>query len=88
MKKIAAIILCLSAILLTGCTQNERAKHFGGTLAIDAPAGKTVVNMTWKENQLWIQYRDRRADEKPSVNTFKEYSSFGLMEGTVTVTEK
>ena len=73
---------------LSGCTENARAKQFGGTMKIEAPAGQTVMNMTWKENQLWIQYRERTPGEKPTVTTFKEYSSFGLVQGTVIVTEK
>jgi hypothetical protein len=88
MKNIIVISLSAIAICLTGCTENERAKSFGGTMTVNAPAGKTVVNMTWKEAELWVQYRDRRPDEKPTTHTFKEYSSFGMVQGTVIVNEK
>lgn len=89
MKKLILIgAVVVSSLLLVGCTENIRARNWGGNLTIEAPAGKTVVNMTWKEQQLWIQYRDRKPNENPSVTVFKEHSSFGLMEGSVTVIEK
>jgi hypothetical protein len=88
-KSISSIgIILIAAILLAGCTQNQRARGLGGSATIEAPAGKTVVNMTWKETQLWVQYRDRAPGEKPQTTVFKEYSSFGILEGQVTVIEK
>jgi hypothetical protein len=88
MKKITLMLFVGIALFATGCTQNERAKTWGGTMTIHAPEGQTVQNMTWKESQLWVQYRPRKADEKPLTITFKEYSRFGLVEGTVIVIEK
>lgn len=82
------LLVCVVALFATGCTENVRAKRWGGNMNINAPEGKTVQNMTWKEGDLWIQYRDRKPDEKPSTTTFKEYSSLGLLEGSVTVIEK
>lgn len=89
MKNILVVlVLVVTAVVSTGCTENARAKTFGGSMTIEAPVGKTVANMTWKENQLWVQYRDRKPDEKPSTTIFREYSSFGLVQGTVIVNEK
>lgn len=82
------ILIISLAFILAGCTQNQRAKNFGGDFTIEAPAGKTVANMTWKGDNLWIQYHDRPENVKPVVVVFKEYSSFGLVNGTVTVIEK
>lgn len=83
-------ITILAAILLafSGCTENISAKSFGGKVRIEAPAGQTVVNMTWKEGDLWIQYKDRPKDQAPAVTTFKEHSNFGLLSGEVIVIEK
>lgn len=87
MKKVLGLLL-LSAFLLTGCTQNQRAKSFGGTAKVYLPEGKKLVEATWKGEELWYLMRDRREDEKPETYTFKEESSYGVMEGTVIFYEK
>lgn len=73
--------------LLSGCTQNTRARAFGGTATIDIPAGKKVVNATFKDHDLWVLERNAKPGEKPETLTFKEYSSFGILQGTVIIVE-
>jgi hypothetical protein len=78
MKKI--LVIAITAIaLLTSCTDNSRARSFGGTETIDIPAGRVLVNCTWKESHLWILTKDTATGEM----FFNEKSSFGLMEGEI-----
>ncbi len=85
MKK---LLLTLSTIvLLTSCTQNSRAKNWGGSATIDLPKGKKLVTITWKESQMWYLTRDIRKDEQVETYTFSEESAWGLIEGTVIIQE-
>ena len=81
-------LVWIPPIFMAGCTANERAKQYGGTMQVNLPPGQKLVNATWKdENQLWYLMRPMREGEKPEVVTFKEDSSFGLVEGTVVFVE-
>lgn len=85
------VLIVASGIMLglSGCTENQRARHFGGTTTFEGLPGKTVVNVSWKEgNDLWVVYRDRKPNEKPETVVFKEYSSIGVMNGTINIVEK
>jgi len=86
MKKLL-LILATIGLLFSSCTENERAKSFGGDLVIDVPAGQKVTNITWKENELWYSTRAFREGETPEVITFHEESSWDVWEGTVTFKE-
>jgi len=87
MKKIKIILFSLIFILLTSCTENIRAKSFGGDVIINIPKNNKVENITWKENQLWYSYRPMLENEQPYTQIFKENSSWGVLEGTVTFIE-
>jgi len=86
MKKYT-FLLCIGIALLS-CTENQRARTFGGDARIDVPAGNKVTNITWKGEDLWYSYRPFEEGEKPVTQKFIESSSFGLMEGSVTFYEK
>ncbi len=89
MKKSIKMFLFISLALLMGfgyisCTENDRAKHWGGTMSITVPAGEEFVNATWKDSDLWIITRDKA---NPNKFYMHESSSFGIMEGTVNITQ-
>jgi len=88
MKKTLVILGLVYIGLLSSCTENERAKAFGGTMTIDLPPKTKLVNATWKDTQLWYLYRPARPGETPETTTFQEDSSFGVLEGKVIFTEK
>jgi len=81
-------ILVVGLLLLGGCTEQIRAKTFGGTATVDLPANQKVVCATWKNSDLWILTRPRRSGEGPETLMLRESSSFGLLEGKVVITEK
>ena len=85
MKKL--LITILLATVLSGCTGNQVAKNFGGTYKIELPANRKLVNVTWKESDLWILTRNKREGETVESYEFKEDSTLGLVEGTVILTE-
>lgn len=83
MKHIPVILLVL---ILASCTGNERARNFGGTEKITLEKGERLVNMTWKQDDLWLL--TRQDTTAPQVYHFKEKSSYGMMEGEIIVTEQ
>ena len=72
---------------LFSCTENSRVKNFGGTGNINLPQGQKLVNVTWKENQIWYLTRRMKADETPETYQFQEESSWGVVEGTYNIRE-
>jgi hypothetical protein len=88
MKKMFALAsLVLILMVASGCTANQMARNYGGTVNVDLPAGQKLINATWKEGNLWYLTRARREGEKPEVMYFKEDSNFGIMQGTVVFKE-
>lgn len=72
---------------MSSCTENQRAKGWGGTATVDVPPGNKVTNITWKGDQLWYSYRPFSKDEEPQTQIFVEQSSWGVMEGKVVFVE-
>ncbi|MFN8989145.1 MAG: hypothetical protein ACK53H_09025 [Betaproteobacteria bacterium] len=81
MKKTIAIILI--ALSFGACTENQRARNFGGTEKITLPKGERLVIAAWKQDNLWYLTEQMPEGYTPQTRTFKEKSSFGAMEGTV-----
>jgi hypothetical protein len=77
MKKL--IFIAIAAVGLASCTDNQRAKHWGGTEEIQLKPNEVVLNVTWKEQQMWICTKDTVT----GVVYFREKSNWGVMEGTV-----
>jgi hypothetical protein len=77
MKKL--FVLALGIVSLTSCTDNSRARRWGGTEEIALKRNEVVLNVTWKENEMWICTQDTVTN----TTYFREKSSWGVMEGTV-----
>lgn len=84
MKK---LIIILSAILIASCTEQNRAKNWGGTEKVWLPKNKKLVNITWKETQIWYLTREMNKEDKAETYYFHEKSSWGMIEGTIVVYE-
>ena len=85
MKKLSIFILL--AISLAACTENSRVKNFGGKGTINLPAGRKLVNITWKGTEIWYLTRPMDSTDVAETYTFHEESSFGVMEGTYNIIE-
>jgi hypothetical protein len=60
----------------------------GGTATVTVPVGEKFVNITWKNDNLWIVTRKAEPGEKPQVYHFREKSVYGAMEGDVVIQEQ
>lgn len=88
-KKIVMLFAGLSAMIcLNGCTVQSMSRDFGGDMTLELPVNQKLEEITWKEDSLWYLTRPMREDEEAEIHTFQQSSSWGLIEGTVTVVEK
>lgn len=88
MRKIKFVLLLFVVLAtFTSCTDNQSVKGWGGTADFEMPAGQKLINVTWKNNELW--YLTREMTDKDSCESYKfqEKSSWGIMEGTYLIKE-
>lgn len=84
MKKIVMLFTVVAMLCLcVGCTEQTRARSLGGTTHINLPAGQKLIEVTWKESNLWYLTAPMEDDYIPTVKTFQEDSEWGMIEGTV-----
>lgn len=89
MKTTFYIILVILAVilLLTSCTQNQKARSYGGTETVNLPKGEKLINATWKGEKgaadLWYLTEEMEPNYVPKKKYFRESSGFGVFEGTV-----
>lgn len=88
MKRMLIILACASPALLAGCTGQQSAKSFGGTATLDLPVCRKLVNVTWKEDDIWYLTRQMLATDSVESYNLSESSSFGLLQGTVILKER
>lgn len=77
----------VAALLISSCTQNEMAKEYGGVIEVDLPTHQKLVNVTWKDADLWYLTRPMKESEQAETYYLKEQSTYGLMQGTVILKE-
>ena len=46
------------------------------------------MTVAWKEDHAWVLTRTRGAGELPEIYTFKENSSFDVIQGEIIIAEK
>jgi len=77
MKKLMMILGVM--VVMSSCTENVRARHFGGTETLALNPNEVVLNVTWKDNDMWICTKDTTS----GMVYFREKSSWGMVEGAI-----
>jgi len=85
--RIYVSFIFLSIAFLMSCTENSRAKKFGGTAKLEVPCNQRVTNITWKGEELWYSTLPMEENYVPQTHNFREESSFGLFEGNYLLIE-
>jgi hypothetical protein len=85
MKKVFLAILM--GVMVTSCTENSRVKTWGGEGTINLPKGRKLVNVTWKETEVWYLTKAMDSNDVAETYQFQEESSWGLVEGTYNIVE-
>jgi hypothetical protein len=87
MKNFLAFVA--SSLLLMSCTENQRARKFGGTATVDLEPGRKLMVVTWKEGgSLWYLTREMNSADSAETYKFQESSSMGFVEGVVVIKEQ
>lgn len=79
MKKLF-LLLTLSVVLFS-CTEQSRARNWGGTEEVVLHPNELLINMSWKGDDLWVLTKDTLT----GTQYFRESSSYGIWEGEVVV---
>ena len=79
MRKLTMVAITLLA--LASCTDNQRARNFGGTETIKLEPQEKFINITWKQDNLWIVVQDTITGDYYA----REKSSFGVLQGKVII---
>lgn len=83
-KLIFGIVLAIAiGFGMSSCTENQRARAFGGTAIIQVEPGQKVMMATWKNEDLFYMIEDMEDDYVPHNKTLIESSSFGIIESKV-----
>ena len=62
----------LCVVLTVSCTQNQRARNFGGNATYTLLKGQKLVMVTWKEDDLWYLSRPMKEGEDVETYTLQE----------------
>ena len=73
------LLIVGALIFLISCTDNARARKFGGTETIEIGPNQIVLGTDWKGDELWVLIQDTITHE----SFLQENSSFGLVEGKI-----
>jgi hypothetical protein len=77
------LIAAFGLLLFVSCTDNQRARKFGGTETVKLEPQEKFINITWKQDNLWIIVQDTTT----GVYYAREKSSFGVLEGKVIISK-
>ena len=77
----------LAWVMLTSC-ENLVTRNFGGSQTIELEKGQRLVEITFKDNDLWILTEPMDSDYVPKTKTFYEDSNLGVMQGKITIVEQ
>ena len=79
--------LMVAVLMLTSC-ENFATRNFGGSQTIELEKGQRLVEITFKDNDLWILTEPMDSDYVPKTKTFYEDSNLGVMQGKITIVEQ
>ena len=84
-KTIVLAITIFLAIAFSGC--NAIARQWGGTTTVDLEPGRKFIDITWKDNSLWVLTKEMNEGDTAETYYFEEDANFGILEGTVIIKE-
>lgn len=78
---IAGLIVAAAGLFYYFYLEQMLVKRWGGSMAVNVPAGMYHVAATWKDDHLWIENYD--PDKNQCI--FQEYSRGNILEGKVVI---
>ena len=81
------VAIVAAIIILCSCTKQMMTRNYGGSSEIKLEKGQRLVEMTWKNDNLWILTEPMDSDYVPKTKVFYENSIFGIWEGKIVIIE-
>jgi hypothetical protein len=85
MRKLVLALALLATVCFESC--NYCTRKYGGSTVIRLEPGEKLVEVTWKDANLWYLVEPMEDGYTPKTKVFKEDSNIGMLEGTVTFIE-
>ena len=82
-KVLIACIILATLVFLSSCTEQGKARAWGGSFEVRLPAGNKLVTATWKQTDLFYLYQPMDSNDVPKTSIFQESSNFGVYESKV-----
>lgn len=87
-KLILSLAIITTALLSVSCTEQDRARNWGGTTTINLPPGQRLIEATWKDyDGIWYLTEPMDSDYIPQTKVFREITSYSMMQGKVIFVE-
>lgn len=80
MKK-ALLAITILFTIITGCTDNQRARKYGGKEELELKPNEVLMNITWKESNMWVLTKDTITN----IKYFRESSNWGVWQGEIMI---
>lgn len=81
------LITFAALTLFMGCTENQRAKNWGGSMTVNLECGQRLTVATWKDDHMWYLTAPMPEGYTPVTSFFHEDSSWGVANGLVVFKE-
>lgn len=79
-------MICINC--MSSCSDQGRAKNWGGTMDLELEPNDKLIEVTWKGDQLWILTKAMKEDDIADEYKFYEKSTLGILEGCINIKEK
>ena len=83
---IIAVLLILLGCM-SSCSEQSITKNFGGTMDLELNPNDKLLEVTWKDDSLWILTKEMTDNDVAEDYKFYESSSLGIFEGCVNIKE-
>lgn len=74
--------------ILRGCSSQSMTKNWGGEMNVPLEPNQKLVEVTWKEDNLWFLTRQMSDDDIAESYQFYEKDTLGILEGCVNIYER
>lgn len=80
-KLFLMVVTVITILTFLSCTDNQRARKFGGKEEIQLKPNEVLINITWKESNMWVLTKDTTTN----IKYFRENSNWGVWEGEIII---
>ena len=86
---VGIVMFVFVMFVLSRCTSEQSVtKNWGGTMNIEIEPNQKLVEVTWKDDSLWLLTKDMQEQDIAENYRFQEKDVTGILEGTVFIEEK